>query len=267
MTYLSGKNRKGKSRFGYLVYVGVVLLLTIFWVGFKAYTYPVFEPVVRSYTEIKNELGNIPQFFSTYTTSRKTLVEKSKALEVTVENLENELAEKDAKLKEYGVTTSELGDISGSVIVMYPLMEDITRIYSTLLLSKGFKDGVEKDSYVYVRGLQPVCTIKEVYTSTSLCELISSAGLVTEAVIEGKDASSTSIVITLVGRGGGTFLGDVARDTPVEIGDKVVLKSDHSMTIGNVVDVLHNNQDTSWHVFVRGAYNPVTSSIFYLRKK
>jgi flavin reductase (DIM6/NTAB) family NADH-FMN oxidoreductase RutF len=53
----------------------------------------------------------------------------------------------------------------------------------------------------------------------------------------------------------------------VAVGDKVVMKSDHSMTLGTVVDVLHNNQDTSWHVFVRGAYNPITSSIFYLRKK
>lgn len=267
MTYLSGKTRKGKGKSGYFVYVGLVVLLTFFWVGFKMSAYPLFEPVVKSYAGMKTEIGRIPEFFSTYTTSRTALVEKSKALEVTVENLENEVAEKDAKLKELGMTATELSDMSGAVIVMYPLMDDITRIYSTLLLSKGFKDGVDKDEYVYVRGLQPVCVIKEVYTSTSLCELLSASGVVSEAVIEGDEASSTPISITLLGRGGGAFLGDVARDTPVSIGDKVVLKSDHTMTIGSVVDILHNNQDTSWHVFVRGAYNPITSSIFYIRKK
>lgn len=265
MTYLSGKSRKSKEKYGYAVYAGIVLLVAFFWVGVKASAYPVFEPVVKYYANIKYSVKSIPEFFSTYTTSRSTLVAKTKTLEVTIENLENQIAEKDAKLEELGMSKSELGDISGSVLTMYPLMEDVTRIYSTILLSKGFKDGVEKGEYVYVRGLQPVCMIKEVYTSTSLCELMSSSGIVTEAVIIG-EASTTPISITLLGRGGGAFLGDVARDTMVASGDKVVLKSDHSMTIGKVVDILHNNQDTSWHVFVRGAYNPVTSSVFYLRK-
>jgi cell shape-determining protein MreC len=147
---------------------------------------------------------------------------------------------------------------------MYPLMTDVTRLYSTVLLSKGFKDGVEKDAYVYVRGMQPVCVIKEVYTSTSLCELISASGIKTDVVIEG--GASSTIAITLLGRGGGVFLGDVARDTPVSKGDKVYLKSNPSMLLGTVVDVLNNNQDTSWRIFVNGAYNPVTSSIFYIRK-
>ena len=265
MKYLSDKSREKGYRYRYVFYVASVVLISFFWVTVKLFSFPILEPVVVSYNEVKLTLAKIPQFFSTYTTTRETLVAKNKTLEVTIENLENEIAERDAKLKELGVTESELGSVSGAVVVMYPLVRDISKIYSTILLSKGFKDGVEKDAYVYVRGLQPVCVIKEVYTSTSLCELLSSSGIVTEAVIEG-EGSSTPIIVTLVGRGGGTFLGDVPRDTPINHGDKVMLKSDHSMVIGNVVDVLHNNQDTSWHVFVRGAYNPVSSSIFYLRK-
>jgi cell shape-determining protein MreC len=265
MTYLSGKAKKQKQNLTYIVYVCVVILLMITWIGFKGATYPVLEPIVLRYAQVKNSLDHIPEFFETYTTSRTTLIQKTKALEVTVELLENKLAEKDAQLKEVGIASSEMGDVANSILVMYPLMDDATRIYSTILLSKGYKDGVEKGVYVYVRGLQPVCIIKEVYTSTSLCELLSASGIVTEAVTD--SASSTAISLTLVGRGGGTFLGDVARDTPIVVGDKVMLKSDHSMSIGTVVDVLHNNQDTSWHVFVRGAYNPVTSSMFYIRKK
>jgi cell shape-determining protein MreC len=265
MTYLSGKSKKRKQSIQYMLYI-LFFIVIIFWVTFKTTSYSLLEPIVLGYVSLKKDFNNVPNFFSTYTTSHKTLVEKNKALEITIENLENEIAERDGKLKEFGLITSDtLGDASLSTLVLYPLMTDITKIYSTILLSKGFKDGVEKDAYVYVRGLQPVCIIRSVDTSTSLCELLSAGGIVTDAVIE--SSSSTSIALTLVGRGGGTFVGDIARDTPVVIGDKVFLKSDQSMTLGTVVDVLHNNQDTSWHVFVRGAYNPITSSIFYLHKK
>ena len=266
MTYLSGNRRKGKGYIGYTLYVGIVIMLVVFWIGFKNVSYTKIEPLIHYYANTKTSLRSIPEFFETYTSSRTSLIQKTKTLEVTIENLENTIAEKDAKLHELGLSSEELGDRSGSVLVMYPLVNDITRIYSTLLLSKGYKDGVEKDAYVYVRGLQPVCVIKEVYPSSSLCELLSSSGVVTEVVVTGKTSSST-IIVSLTGRGGGAFLGDVARDTPIAIGDTVALKSDLSMTIGTVVNVLNNNQDTSWKVFVSGAYNPVTSSIFYLRKK
>ena len=265
MTYLSGRQQRRKKLRLYFLYISIFFLVFFFWASVKGVLYPVLEPVVFKYGGTKKTLIGIPEFFSTYVISRKTIIEKDKALEINIENLENVLAEKDAKLKELGVVVEDFGDGSiSSTLVMYPLMNDATKIYSTILLSKGFKDGVEKDEYVYVRGLQPVCIIKEVYTSSSLCELITSSNVVTEAVIQ---TSTTTIAINLLGRGGGTFLGDVARDTPVAIGDKVYLKSDPSMTLGVVSDVLHNNQDTSWHVFVRGTYNPIKSSIFYIRKK
>lgn len=268
MTYLSGKAEKRKQNVRRLMYIGFFAMLALFWTVFKSQLYPVLEPVVYMYAKTKSNVQHIPIFFSTYVTSRSVIMERNKALEITVENLENQIAERDAKIRELDPLYAEdVHDVGNSFLVMYPLMSDITKIYSTIILSKGYKDGVEKDSYVYVRGLQPVCIIKEVYTSTSLCELLSKSGTSVDAVVQQSSSSTTTIALTLSGRGGGTFLGNVARDTPIVVGDKVVMKSDPSMTIGIVVDVLHNNQDTSWRVFVQGAYNPITSSIFYLRKK
>lgn len=266
MTYLSGKVNKRKKNIRYIIYISIIILLVIFWSVFKSFFYPVLEPFVMRYAITKTAFKDVPEFFHTYTTSRQGLVERNKNLEVDIEYLENIIAEKDAKLNELNFITEEVGIVSTeSTIVMYPLMQDVTKIYSTLILSKGFKDGVEKDMYVYVRGLQPVCIIKEVYNSTSLCELISKSGITTEVVVKGKASSTISFTVT--GRGGGTFLGDVARDTHVDIGDEVYLKSDQSMKLGDVVNVMNNNQDTSWRVFVSGEYNPVTSSIFYTHKK
>jgi hypothetical protein len=114
-------------------------------------------------------------------------------------------------------------------------------------------------SLVYLRGNQVVCVVKEVYTDSSLCLLLSSSGEVTEGV-----TSSSSIVLSLVGRGG-HFLADIARDTPVQNGEVVYLRSNPKMIIGTVRQIANNNQDTSWHVFVEGAYNPINSSIFYVQ--
>jgi cell shape-determining protein MreC len=266
MTYLSGKQQKRKQTRRYF-FLGVFLLgILFFWGIVKGAMYSSVEPFIEKYGVTKSTLSSIPNFFSTYTTSRTSLTQKNKTLEVTIENLENQIAEKDAKLKELGFVAAEQpGASMGSIIVMYPIMKDITKIYSTILLSKGYKDGVEKDSYVFVRGLQPVCIIREVYTSTSLCELISKGGITTEAVVMSPESTSTAL--TLTGRGGGSFLGNVPRDTPIAVGDTVFLKSDQSMSLGKVVDVINNNQDTSWRVFVRGSYNPVTSSVFYIYKK
>lgn len=269
MTYLSGKQHKKEKSRRYFLFISLLVVSLFFWTGVKGYLYPVLEPLIMKYGVTKESFSHISEFFSTYTTSRTILVQKNKTLEITIESLENQVAERDVKLKELGIADEERGDANiASIIVMYPLMTDSTRLYSTVLLSKGYKDGVEKDAYVFVRGLQPVCIIREVYTSTSLCELISASNIETDAVIVSSATSSTStpVVLTLTGRGGGAFLGNVVRDTAVFVGDKVFLKSDQSMMLGTVVNVINNNQDTSWRVFVKGTYNPVTSSIFYMRK-
>jgi hypothetical protein len=74
------------------------------------------------------------------------------------------------------------------------------------------------------------------------------------------------VSITLTGRGGGTFLGDIPRDIEVSEGDSVYLEGSPSMLLGTVTQSIHNDQDTSWRIFVRGMYNPLTSHIFYIKK-
>lgn len=263
MTYLSGKAEKRKSVIRYSVYGIIFVGVFVFWVDVKKIVYPIIEPAIIQYGKMKVTLGNIPEFISTYSTTRETLIQKNKELEITIERLENQLQEQESHLKESRVLADETTVIGNSTLVMYPLMQDITKLYSTILLSKGFRDGVEIGEYVHVRGLQPVCMIEEVHTETSRCTLLSASGVSTDVVTEG----TSSVAFTVTGRGGGTFLGSVPRDTVITVGDSVYLRGDQSMKLGTVVDVIHNNQDTAWHVFIRGAYNPVTTSIFYYHKK
>ncbi len=263
MTYLSGKIKKRKSYIHYASYVAIFFVIVSLWPIVKKYSYTAIEPAVVGYGSAKQSFTVFPEFFNTYLTSHQSLVFRQKELESQVEELENKLAEKDAFIRENNLsefsTSSDLG-IKSRHIVMYPLMRDVTKIYSTITLSKGFRDGVTVGSIVYMRGLQAVCTIKEVYTSSSLCILLTSAGNTIEGV-----TSSSSIALTLVGRGE-SYLANVARDTPISVGEKVYLRSDQKMILGTVKQVLNNNQDTSWHIFVESVYSPITSSVFYVQQ-
>lgn len=262
MTYLSGKAQKKRSYTRYALLTGVFLIICIFWPMVRKYTYGVLEPVVIRYGFTKQSLVVFPEFFGTYITSHKTLALENQNLKLENERLENELADKDVSLRE--LVTSDSLSVSTTTshkttLVLYPLTQDITKLYGTILLSKGYKDGIDIGDTVYIRGNQAACTIKEVYNSSSLCLLLTASGVVTEGV-----TSSSSITLTLTGRGG-HYLANIARDTPVVAGELVYLRSNPRIILGKVQQVANNNQDTSWHVFVESAYNPVTSSIFYVQ--
>ena len=260
MTYLSGKAQERRNYTKYALYTSVFLIVLIFWPFIKKYSFKVIEPVASRYGITKKSFVVFPEFFSTYITTHKTLVVKNKGLEREVERLENALAEKDANLRERILEKSLFASATTSdrtPLVLYPIMEDVTKLYSTVLLSRGFKDGIDIGNIVYVRGNQAACVIKEVYTSSSLCLLLTSNGVTTEGV-----TSSSSITLSLVGRGG-HYLANIVRDTPVVVGEIVYMRSNPRVVLGTVKEVANNNQDTSWYVFVEGAYNPVTSSVFY----
>lgn len=262
MIYLSGKAQKKRKYIRYGICAVIFVIVVYFWPAIRKVSFGIIEPAVVGYSNTKKSFSFFPEFFSTYLTSHQTLATRQKVLELEIERLENALADKDALLRErdgsIDVRTSSSLPTS-RVLTLYPLMEDITKVYSTVLLSKGFKDGIAVGSLVYLRGDQVVCIIKEVYIRSSLCSLLSSSGEVVEGV-----TSSSSIVLSLVGRGG-HFLADVVRDTPVQNGEIVYLRSNPRMIIGTIRQVANNNQDTSWHVFVEGAYNPANSSVFYVQ--
>jgi cell shape-determining protein MreC len=261
MTYLSGKAQQKRKYFQYGIATVIFIAVLFFWPRLRPSLFGVIEPAVLGYSSTKDSVSVFPEFFSTYLVSHKKLVAQQQALELEIETLENTLADKEAllreKMNEEDVLASSSVTLTYRPIVMYPLMEDVTKIYGTVLLSKGYKDGIVVGTIVYLRGNQAVCSIKEVYSSSSLCQLFTSYGETIEGV-----TSSSSITLSLVGRGG-HYLANIARDTPVSKDEVVYLRSNPKMILGKVTQVANNNQDTSWHVFVEGAYNPITSSIFY----
>lgn len=215
------------------------------------------------YGGTKDTASFVPTFFSTYFSTRRELSKRNNDLELSIERLENQLAEKTGLLREYeALVGATVIATDASVIVMYPVMEDVTKLYSTIILSKGYKDGIEMGGLVYVRGLQPVCEIIEVYDRTSLCELLSKGKKMTEGV-----TASSSITLSLEGSGGGNYIGSTVKGSLVYVGEQVYLRSNPTYTLGTIVKVQEDDQDTGAKVYIRGAYNPVNSSVFYLNTR
>jgi cell shape-determining protein MreC len=263
MTYLSDRSRARTTYKYYILFIVLFSLLVYKWPTIRVAVYPYVEPVVLSYSWAKITTSNIPSFVYTYFTSHSALVSQNKLLELNIERLENELAEKDSTIKENELTKIGEVDSLKSTIILYPIMQGITKVYSTIILSKGFKDGVEDLSIVYLRGRQAVCIITEVHDKTSLCRLLSASGEVIEGIVM---SSTIPIMLTLKGTGGGSFIADVPRDTEIPIGGVVSLRSEQTMILGTVTSVVRDEQASSWYVYVRGAYNPVTSNVFYISK-
>jgi cell shape-determining protein MreC len=255
-------NRARKQRSYIQLGLGIIafILFVHYWAQFRSVVYPLTEPLIRGYGASKVSLHLVPHFVTTYFSTHKSLADRNASLELAIERLENQLAHEDSQLREdAAIASSTKNGGTVSTIILYPIAQDATRLYSTILLSKGFRNGIEKDALVYIRGQQAVCTVAEVYDKTSLCELLSKSGKASEGV-----TSQSSITLSLVGAGGGNFTAEVAKGSPVAIGETVYLRSDQNFTLGTVVDIQEEVQSTGATVYVRGAYNPVTSSVFYI---
>lgn len=264
MTYRLDRTKKKKKYLNAALVFVAFSLFIYFWPEFKAKAYPIAEPVIQAYAVAKKGASYLfPQTVSTYFVSKKSLADKNKELEISIERLENAIASKDAFIREQiKASSSGAGDAGARVVILYPLAEDITKLYSTVLLSKGYRDGIEEGGVVYVRGMQGVCNIIEVYDNTSLCELFSKGNRITEGV-----TGSTSISLTLIGEGGGSFIAELPKDVSITLGEDVFMKNDQTYKLGTVIAIFDDEQTTGSTIFVRGAYNPVHSSVFYMNTR
>ena len=267
MTYLSDKTKKRRQLFS-LIFITVLLLILSFgWMEIRSTLSPMAEPTLVTSNRFLKSIINLPSGITNYFRSRDSYEAQKTNLEINIEELENKVAMLQAEnnlLKGIEVSTkdSETKEAIKKYIVLYPLAQDITRIYSTLLLSKGFKDSVKENAIVYVRGRQPVCVIEELHPTTSLCKLLSAHGNTVEGV-----TTETKEALTLLGDGGGNFLALLPKESNFIVGESVMYKADQTMKLGTIVDIKKDPQDVFVRIYVRGAYNPVNSSLFYVDKE
>lgn len=262
MRYLSDNRPRAKKRIFLAVALAAIVYGVYTWSSVSAFLYARIEPLVSIYGGAKKVAGESGESLLFVTTSKTELYAENKSLMLYIEGLENQIAEKNAVLMEKNLL-DEANSTTSVATIIYPLTRDISSIYATILFSKGLAHDVRVGQIVYVRGMQPVCVVVEVYEKTSLCTLLSKGGVTTEAVIV-SPSSTSSLAVTLVGEGGGSFSVIVPKGILVSLGDEAYLRSNQHMKLGTIVSIIENEQAIGSKLYIQGAYNPLTSSIFYI---
>lgn len=261
MIYLSDRKKQYSRRTRLVILIIFLFILSFFWKQIRVLTYPVVLPVAQVVTNVIDGVFSVPSFFSTYITSHKTSSEKIDSLEKNIELLENKVAGQNSQLEQY-VAKDELqakGHLA--TLEVYPIAQDLYFLYSTILISKGFTDGVEEGMIVYTRGYQPVGTVTQVYRSTALVSLFSASGNKVNGFTD-----VNKITLSLVGEGGGNFIAQIPKEMNVTIGDSIFLSQDPAMNVGSVVDIQGSPQDFFKTVYIRGAYNPAKQNNYFIDK-
>ncbi len=122
--------------------------------------------------------------------------------------------------------------------------------YDTIVLDVGADHNLSVGQLVFANAQVPIGRVFEVYNKSCLVKLYSTAGVVTEAQIEGSNAS-----IELTGRGGGNFEIMVPHDMEVVSGTNVIIPNINSRIVAIVADIVSDPRDPLKKVILRSPVN------------
>lgn len=261
MTYLSDKTKKEKKHARTVLLIVALFLMSFLWPTTRIQIYRLIEsPLLTMHTWYTHSISS-SSALRTYMTTRANDSARITSLENHIEDLENNLVFRNLSEALYATSTV---DSSRGRIVVFPIVEDITTLYGSIIVSKGFTDDIKVGSPVYIRGRQVVCIIQEVYAKTSRCVLLSHHGASVAGVIVHGDETE---MVTLTGDGGGNYQVTVPKESLAKVGDQVVYEKDQTLLLGTIAAIESDQQDVFVHIYVRGAYNPVTTSRLYVDKE
>ena len=260
MTYLSDKEQKRNRNKKIILFLLLFLVITISWQNIQKILYPYFESTVFAYSNTKKVVVFLPENVTSLFKSRNYYNNRIKELEENIERLENKVASHEGDLIDSQIKMDHQNEESLSTLIAHPLIMDISSVYSTIVLSKGFRDGVDEGMIVYVRGMQPVGYISKIHDKTSEMFLFSAPKNKVDGV------TFDEVILPLVGIGGGNFIASIPKDISIKIGDSVYYRSNTKMKLGTVFDIKDDQQDVFVRVYVGGAYNPVKSNNFFIDK-
>jgi cell shape-determining protein MreC len=185
--------------------------------------------------------GSVVNGFSSYFNSKKLLFLENENLKMQIAIYEgknsnyNSILEENLKLKDTLGRKIEKVDLILASILSKPNRSP----YDILVIDIGVKDGAYVGQKVFALGNVPIGKIADVYESTSKVVLFSSPGEKTDVIISGN-----SVVMQLVGRGGGNFEMILPRDFTIEKGVEVILPGITPQVVGVVDTILSDPRDS-----------------------
>ncbi len=236
---------RSKSKHSYwkkaLVLLGIFVALAFFFSLLGGRMVSVLTPVWQGENIASRVVRNTFEYFHTHgSLARENTRQKDR-----IASLELELSAANLALSEQETFSALLGrEKRGGEVIASVLTRPPQSLYDLFLIDAGEKDGVALGAKVSLPEGPLLGTVSEVFPGSAKVRLFSSAGEKEEAVLE-----RGNIPVTMEGQGGGFFRIIVPRETPAEVGDRVV-SSDTSYGLVGVVEAIESGPTDSFKVIL-----------------
>lgn len=241
---------KRKSLIRTLIFCGVFLVFSV--VGALAWTGKIFtsvgRPLWKASTAITTHIENVG-----YVVRTKASVFKEN------DSLKKENADLKVSMIDYQLVKNENVELKelfgrGASKDTFILASILTRPnrspYDTIIIDAGLDVGISEGARVYANTEVPIGEVSKVYADASLVMLYSNPGQITEAVLDGSNAS-----VELIGRGGGNFEMTIPVDLPYENGTSVVLPGIHPLIVAITDGIISTPTDPVKKILLHSPVN------------
>lgn len=195
------------------------------------------EDETKGYFQTKNRLSYDNQILKDENLKLKTKALKAEILEKENSGLLNLLGRKSEKVF-----------LIASVSYRPPMTD-----FDTFIIDAGQKIGIQKGMKVMAYGDILLGEVDEVLNSMSKVKLYSYSGSQINVLLTQPDYVSDFVVA--VGRGGENFEITLAKDAPVDIGDKILTSDLPPFIIGEVQKIIKNENAPFQKIYFRYPFN------------
>jgi len=200
--------------------------------------------------------------FQNYFSGLENLALRNKSLEQDLEDRESEIMNLKENFKENSLTINNVS-LGTNFVEAKILNQDYFKIYESVILNKGFVDGVSKGDEVYLYPNYFLGNIERIENDKSIFSLASGHKKLLKGVL--KDNSQNNLVIDLLGLGGGDFAFEIPESILISTGTLIYLYKDPSKLIGEIIGLEKLETSLYQKVLVRGYYNLATSGRYYIK--
>ena len=253
MNYLRRSNLERGSRnfipiLVVVIFFGIIFSIQAIAPGFLSDTFGTIAfPIWRIRSSISGTVTNIFDIFQ----SKQNLITRNKALDEELASLKISLEDKEMLARENVVLRQMIGRNESS----HPKLAEVLvrppqSAYDNLILDLGKRDGINVGDKIIYPPNVILGEITETNLFTSKAKLLSSAGNMTNIVLDRKNISAS-----VLGLGSGNFEVKLPREISIENGDLAIIPGSSHLILGSVEDIEFGATDSLERILIKSPIN------------
>jgi cell shape-determining protein MreC len=244
MTYLQDK-RNRSNLFQKRLIILLVILMALFGMSqIKDFVAPTVYSLFKKSSNASNFLTK--NSFWSYFTSKKNLVEENNSLKerlVISEQEKNKIEMIDIQNNEFRAALGSLPENSKKVLVTSNIKSDL---YNSIIVNAGKDKNIQVAQLLLGSNGAMIGSVTEVYAENSKIQFIDDKAVSTPLL-----ALDSNLNLEASGSTRGVLSAKLPRDSVIEIGEVVVLKSNPLVVVGEVAEIRGDERNPFKEVLVR----------------